>query len=93
MHLNSQQIYFFGVWSFVTRHNPNYNIVCFNVAAKQHLQTDFREILKYSNDSFPDHDWLDCLIGKTMGKECMAQLSRRLWGGTSLKTATKEASH
>ena len=27
-----------------------------------------------------------------MGKECMARLSRRLWGGTSLKTAAKEAS-
>ena len=27
-----------------------------------------------------------------MGKECMAPLSRRLWGGTSLKTAAKEAS-
>ena len=28
-----------------------------------------------------------------MGKECtcMARLSRRLWGGTSLKTAVKEA--
>ena len=26
-----------------------------------------------------------------MGKECMARLSRRLWGGTSLKTAAKEA--
>ena len=26
-----------------------------------------------------------------MGKECMAWLSRRLWGGTSLKTAAKEA--
>ena len=25
-----------------------------------------------------------------MGKECMARLSRRLWGGTSLKTAAKE---
>ena len=81
MHLNSQQIYFFGVWSIVTRHNPNYNIVCFNVGAKEHLQTDFL-----------DRDWLDCLIGKTMGKECMARLSRRLWGGTSLKTAAKEAS-
>ena len=30
-------------------------------------------------------------MGKTMGKECMARLSRRLWGGTSLKTAAKEA--
>ena len=27
-----------------------------------------------------------------MGKECMARLSRRLCGGTSLKTAAKEAS-
>ena len=27
-----------------------------------------------------------------MGKECMARLSRRLWGGTSLKKAAKEAS-
>ena len=27
-----------------------------------------------------------------MGKECMARLSRRLWGETSLKTAAKEAS-
>ena len=27
-----------------------------------------------------------------MGKECRARLSRRLWGGTSLKTAAKEAS-
>ena len=27
-----------------------------------------------------------------MGKECMAWLRRRLWGGTSLKTAAKEAS-
>ena len=27
-----------------------------------------------------------------MGKECMPWLSRRLWGGTSLKTAAKEAS-
>ena len=26
-----------------------------------------------------------------MGKECMARLSRRLWGGTSLKMAAKEA--
>ena len=26
-----------------------------------------------------------------MGKERMARLSRRLWGGTSLKTAAKEA--
>ena len=26
-----------------------------------------------------------------MGKECMARLSRCLWGGTSLKMATKEA--
>ena len=26
-----------------------------------------------------------------MGKECMARLSRRLWGGTSLKTAAEEA--
>ena len=26
-----------------------------------------------------------------MGKEYMARLSRRLWGGTSLKTAAKEA--
>ena len=26
-----------------------------------------------------------------MGKECMARLSRRLWGGTSPKTAAKEA--
>ena len=26
-----------------------------------------------------------------MGKECMAQLSRHLWGGTSLKTAAKKA--
>ena len=26
-----------------------------------------------------------------MGKECMARLSRRLWGGTSLKTAAAEA--
>ena len=26
-----------------------------------------------------------------MGKECMARLSRRLWGGASLKTAAKEA--
>ena len=26
-----------------------------------------------------------------MGKECIARLSRRLWGGTSLKTAAKEA--
>ena len=26
-----------------------------------------------------------------MGKECMARLSRRLWGGMSLKTAAKEA--
>ena len=26
-----------------------------------------------------------------MGKECMARLSRRLWGGTRLKTAAKEA--
>ena len=26
-----------------------------------------------------------------MGEECMARLSRRLWGGTSLKTAAKEA--
>ena len=26
-----------------------------------------------------------------MGKECMVRLSRRLWGGTSLKTAAKEA--
>ena len=26
-----------------------------------------------------------------MGKEFMARLSRRLWGGTSLKTAVKEA--
>ena len=26
-----------------------------------------------------------------MGKECMARLSRRLWGGTSVKTAAKEA--
>ena len=26
-----------------------------------------------------------------MGKECMARLSRRLWGGTSLKAAAKEA--
>ena len=26
-----------------------------------------------------------------MGKECVAPLSRRLWGGTSLKTAAKEA--
>ena len=46
MHLNSQQIYFFGVWSIVTRHNPNYNIVCFNVGAKEHLQTDFEGNLK-----------------------------------------------
>ena len=28
-----------------------------------------------------------------MGKECMARLSRRLWGGTSQKTAAKEASY
>ena len=27
-----------------------------------------------------------------MGKECMARLSRRLCGGTSLKTAAKESS-
>ena len=26
-----------------------------------------------------------------MEKECMARLSRRLWGGTSQKTAAKEA--
>ena len=52
----------------------------FHVGAKEHLQTDFL-----------DRDWLDCLIGKTMGKECMARLSRRLWGGTNLKTAAKEA--
>ena len=26
-----------------------------------------------------------------MGKECMAQLTRRLWGGTSIKAAAKEA--